>query len=300
MLSRGCRPTCTWEIAIIGRVKRTGYIDLHIHGSGRYDTRAGVAEAILKMAEAEGGRGVAAILPAIYAGPVDVMRRHMAAVREAMDLQRITGRGGEATILGVHLEGPFLSPARAGAQPKEHFLRPTAASLERIISGFEDIIRIITLAPELPGALGVIERCAALGMRVNMGHSDATHRQALEGKRAGATGVTHLFNAMRPFHHREPGLAGLGLTDRDLYVEVVADGVHLGPEALKLVFSTKPGDRILLVSDRVVGPQREKGVIRGSAFSVNSGVKTLRDMGIGQRAVERAARINPGRYLGRP
>ena len=85
--------------------------------------------------------------------------------------------------------------------------------LKELVSGNEDIIKIITIAPELPGALKVIERCAGLGIRVNMGHSDATYAQALEGKKAGATGITHFFNAMRPFHHREPGLAGLGLLE---------------------------------------------------------------------------------------
>jgi N-acetylglucosamine-6-phosphate deacetylase len=108
-----------------------------------------------------------------------------------------------------------------------------------VIDGYEDIIKIITIAPEIPGALKVIAQCSELGMKVNMGHSDATYQQAVEGKKAGATGVTHLFNAMRPFHHREPGLAGLGLIDEDLYIEVIADGVHLHPKTLELIFSRK-------------------------------------------------------------
>lgn len=276
-----------------------GFIDLHVHGLGKHDTRTTNPGDILKLASAQGRAGVSAILPAIYSGPIDKMRRHMAAVREAMDMQRAKKTGSSAKILGVHLEGPFLSPARAGAQRGESFLKPTISGLKRLIDGFEDIVRIITLAPELPGALKVIERCASLGIRVNMGHSGATFKQALDGKRAGATGVTHLFNAMRPFHHREPGLAGAGLMDEDLYVEVVPDGVHLSAEVLKLVFKTKPKGRILLVSDAVKGPQHKRGVLQGSTITLSRGAKVLKGLGIEERAIDRAARINPGRYLRR-
>ncbi len=271
-----------------------GYIDLHIHGLGSYDTRSARPEDILRLAAAMGRAGVAAFLPAIYSGPIERMRNQAKAVGEAMGLQR-----SGAKILGVHLEGPFLNPMRAGAQDKGSFIRPTASNLRKLIDGFEEVVKIITLAPELPGALKVIEMCASAGIRVNMGHSDATLRQAREGKRAGATGITHLFNAMRPFHHREPGLAGAGLLDDELYVEVIPDGVHLSAEALSLVFKTKPEGRILLVSDAVKGPQFRKGVLQGSVITLNKGAAMLRRLGISARAIERAARTNPRRYIGK-
>lgn len=269
-----------------------GYIDLHVHGLGGFDTRTTVPGELMKLAVAQGRAGVSAFLPTIYSGPIDAMRGQMAAVCEAMCLQK-TG----AKILGVHLEGPFLSPKRAGAQDAGTFARPTLSNLKKLISGFEGAVKVITLAPELSGALRVIERCASLGIRVNMGHSDATHAQAMAGKRAGASGVTHLFNAMRPFHHREPGLAGAGLLDEELYAEVIPDGVHLSAEVLRMVFKTKPEGRIILVSDAVKGPQYRKGVLQGGAVSLARGVGVLRGLGIGEKAIDRAARTNPARYL---
>jgi N-acetylglucosamine-6-phosphate deacetylase len=266
-------------------------LDLHTHGIGRYDTRTGRAGDILKLAELHRKAGVSKILPAIYAGPLDVMRGQMAAVREAMERDR------KGTVAGVHLEGPFLNPARCGALDREAFLRPTVPNLKRLIEGFQDIVRVITIAPELRGAVGVIERCTELGIRVNMGHSDATLKEAEEGKRAGATGVTHLFNAMRPFHHREPGLVGLGLLDEDLYVEVIGDGVHLRPETIELVFRVKRKDRIILVSDSIKGPMYKSGVLQGGGMGLKEAAYFLKGMGIPEKWVLQAARDNPGRYL---
>ncbi len=208
-------------------------------------------------------------------------------------------------ILGVNLEGPFLNPARCGAMDKDVFLKPSVSSLKRLIAGYEDIIKIITVAPEMPGCLKVIEKCSELKIKVNMGHSDATYKQAMEGKKAGATGITHLFNAMRPFHHREPGLAGLGLIDEDLYTEVIADGIHLHPKTIELIFSRKRLDRIILVSDSVKGGKTGKGavynkdgILAGSAMTIDSVVRRLRSVGIPDAEIIEASKDNPARYIG--
>jgi N-acetylglucosamine-6-phosphate deacetylase len=269
------------------------FVDLHTHGSGRYDTR-GSAKDILRLARLHGKSGVRAVLPTVYPGPVERMRASIEAVREAASFSE----KGSARILGVNLEGPFLNPLKCGALDGGSFLRPTLKSLEGLIRGHEDFVKVITVAPELRGALRVIERCASLGIRVNMGHSDATYAQALEGKRAGATGVTHLFNAMRPLHHREPGLAGLGLMDEDLYAEIISDGVHLSRETLRLVFRVKRGDRILLVSDSVKGPMYRGGVLQGSRMSLPEAAAVLREIGIPGATVLKAGMRNPLRYLG--
>jgi N-acetylglucosamine-6-phosphate deacetylase len=162
------------------------------------------------MAALHAKRGTGAIVSTIYPDSIDVMRKNMEAVRKAIDLQKSI-RGVSARLLGVHLEGPFLNPARCGALEEKGFIKPSLSSLKKLIDGYEEIIKIITIAPEIPGAIKVIEKCAELGIKVNMGHSDATYKQALEGKKAGATGITHLFNAMRPFHHVNSGLAGPAL-----------------------------------------------------------------------------------------
>lgn len=314
-------------------MKEGGFIDLHTHGFGRCDTTSARADEIVRMAELQGKAGTTAFLPTIYSGPVDTMRAEMEAVRQAMKAQRlmsgeqitvrsrhngpsgkappllkISGRSrmsASAVILGVHLEGPFLNPARPGALDKASFMRPSLTSFRELVEGFEELVRVMTVAPEMPGALRLIERCVLAGIKVNMGHSDATYREAAEGKRAGATGVTHLFNAMRPFHHREPGLAGFGLLDKDIFVEVIADGVHLSAETLRIIFHMKSRDRVILVSDSVKGAAKggrpvygEEGILSGSGIPLADAAGLLRGrIGISDRAVSAAGRENPRRYL---
>ncbi len=300
-----------------------GFIDLHTHGIGNYDTRTGRAEDILKIAEFHGKAGTCTILPTIYPASINEMRKNTEAVRKAMQVQKskraeVQKLGSSevqssfvlprfrtsALILGVHLEGPFLNPLRCGALNKNSFIKPTISSLKKLISGYEDIIKIMTIAPEIPGALKVIEKCVELGIKVNMGHSDATYKQAVDGKKAGATGITHLFNAMRPFHHREPGLAGFGLIEEDLYVEVIADGVHLHPKTLGLIFNRKRLDRIILVSDSVIGAKKKgmpvysrRGILAGSGITISDSIKLLKGIGIPGAEIIEASVDNPRRYL---
>ncbi|MCK4910610.1 MAG: amidohydrolase family protein [Thermodesulfovibrionales bacterium] len=278
-------------------------IDVHTHGAGLLDTRAGSARDIQDMAGLYGQAGVTAILPTIYPGEIDQMHRDMAAVMEAMEEQgpyedNEDRQEGVARILGVHLEGPFLNPERSGALDAASFLAPTSDNLSEVTGGFKEIIKVMTVAPELDGALGVIEQCADMGIRVSMGHSDATYAEAAEGKRAGATCVTHLFNAMRPFHHREPGLAGFGLFDPDVYVEIIPDGVHVVPEVVEMVFKLKPLERILLVSDSVKGPMYRDGVLQGSKIMLSRAAHALGRSSIEPAAIQRALSDNPKKYLG--
>lgn len=275
-------------------------IDIHVHGAGSFDTLTKRQDDIARIAAIQGERGTDAIVPTVYAGDIEDMRQNMSAIRRAMAAS-VPG----AKILGIHLEGPFLSSGQAGALDRKSFLDPSKKDLDRLVDGFEDVIRIITVAPELPGALGVIERCREKGFLVQMGHSNATYEQAEEGKRAGATGITHIFNAMRSFHHREPGLAGFGLMDEDLYVEMIADLVHLHPQTLKMVLEMKQADRIILVSDSVKGPGWGRGAIRGPGGVLEGGgvavldcVKHLVSLGVHQEWALQFVTENPGRYLG--
>jgi N-acetylglucosamine-6-phosphate deacetylase len=276
------------------------FIDIHVHGAGDYDTRTRRQDDILHVAGIHGQRGTAAILPTIYPGALDVMRDSMGAVRRAMEAQREGAR-----ILGVHLEGPFLNPERAGSLDGKSFAEPDPVTLTRLVEDYEDLIKIITIAPELPGALRVIELCREKGFLVQMGHSDASFDQAEEGKRAGATGITHVFNAMRGFHHREPGLAGFGLMDEDVFVEVIADMAHLHPQSLKMLFEMKSPDKILLISDSVKGPGWGSGPIRGAGGMLMGGgialadsVKNLVVLGVPQERAMQFASDNPLKYLG--
>lgn len=260
-------------------------IDLHTHGIGKYDTKTENPDDILKMAMLYAKAGTAAFLPTIYSGTIRQMRTNMEAVTTAIKMQNVENRTWTkhrrsrdmATILGVHLEGPFLNPARCGAQDRKSFIKPTMSHFKKLIEGYEEIIKIMTIAPEIPGALKVIERAGSLGIKVNMGHSDATYEQALNGKKAGATGISHIFNAMRPFHHREPGIAGFGLLDKDIFIEIVADGVHLDLNTMSLIFKIKQADRIILVSDSVKGAGVKKGLIKTSSGAIAGSAVTLSD-----------------------
>ncbi len=342
-----------------------GFIDIHTHGIGRYDTKTDNPEDILKIAQLHAKAGTAAILPTIHSGTIQQMRTNMKAVKKAMKIQKSNppippllkgGKGGLLTkgghgeinnsslittrlssstlnslpkgspkfrhsslILGVHLEGPFLNPIRCGAQDKDSFIKPSTSNLKKLIDGYEDIVKVITIAPELSGALKVIGECVSLGIKVNMGHSDATHTQALNGKKAGARGISHIFNAMRPFHHREPGLIGLGLLDEDIYIEIIADNIHINKIILKLIFQTKRLDRVILVSDSIKGAKDKKGpiypvrrkapselsngvyskpgVLAGSLITIADAVKNIKDIGIPESIAIEAAVDNPKRYL---
>ena len=276
-----------------------GLIDIHVHGAEKYDTRTRRQDDILQVALVHGQRGTSALLPTVYPGPIESMREHMAAIRRAMAVQR-----EGAAILGVHLEGPFLNPAHAGSLDAGSFAEPSVEAFGRLVDGFEDLIKIITIAPELPGALRLIELSREKKFLVQMGHSDASFEQAEEGKRAGATGITHLFNAMRGFHHREPGLAGFGLMDEDIYVEIIADMAHLHQQSLKMIFEMKSPDKIILISDSVMGPGWGSGPMRGaggallgSGIALSDAIKNLIAAGVPAERALRFAADNPANYL---
>ena len=275
-------------------------IDIHVHGADDYDTRTRRQDDILRVAARHGERGTSAIIPTVYPNSIPIMRENMDAIRRAMESRK---QGAE--IFGIHLEGPFLNPDRAGSLDGKSFVDPSLEALAQLLQDFEDVVRIITIAPEMPGALKLIEACREKGILVQMGHSDASFEQAEEGKRAGATGITHLFNAMRGFHHRDPGLAGFGLMDEEVYVEVIADMAHLHPQSLKMLFDMKPPDRIILISDSVKGPGWGSGPVRGpggtlmgSGIALPDAVRNLVSLGVPQERALQFASDNPREYLG--
>jgi N-acetylglucosamine-6-phosphate deacetylase len=259
------------------------FIDIHIHGIGGYDTRTDSEDDILKIAEVLRSNGISEIIPTIYPSSINQMRKNMMTVRKAMERQQSAissqqlppfnsplSKGGHrgvregrvregvkapnsklARIIGIHLEGPFLNPSRCGALDANTFIEPTEKSLRKLIEGFEDTVKIVTIAPELKGALQLIKKISDKGIIVSMGHSDATFSEAEAGFQAGARGITHIFNAMRDFHHREPGIAGFGLINQNIYIEVIADPFHLHPETLELIFKVKNHEKIIIVSDSV-------------------------------------------------
>jgi N-acetylglucosamine-6-phosphate deacetylase len=295
-------------------------IDLHTHGIEGLDTRTSDPETIRKIAEMQGKAGVTEIVLSIYSGPIRTMREQMMAVKKAMELQLATGCGEEslplpdmpdshlpAHILGVHLEGPFLNPLRCGALDPATFIEPREAAWRELVEGYEDMVRVVTIAPEREGAPALIKKMDRAGVAVNMGHSDATYAEAETGFRAGARGITHLFNAMSGLHHRKPGLAAFGLLQKDIYIEVIADLRHLHEKIVELVLRLKGPDKCILVSDsvretRIHGgqpptPSDQSGRLLGGSMTLAAASRLLMDKGFDRETVMRAVSVNPRDYL---
>ncbi len=280
-------------------------IDVHTHGIGGYDTRTPDDKDILAIAAAHGSLGVAEIVLAIYPAAIKVMRKHMDVIRQAMERQKSMA-DTQSRIIGVHLEGPFLNPLQCGALDATAFLEPTDYHLQKLIEGFEDIIKIITIAPELKGAAGTIRKIADKGIIPSMGHSAATYSEAENGFNAGAPGITHIFNAMRGFHHREPGIAGFGLLNQEVYIEVIADPFHLHRATIDLIFKVKNPARIIIVSDSVLeskmpgsgqGVTDGSGRLAGGSMTIMESTRRLVEMGFEKNAVMKCVTVNPKRYL---
>lgn len=257
-----------------GRWVLPGFIDTHVHGGLGADTMHGTLEALDTLSHHLARHGVTGWLPTLFACTAEELEEVMMAVQSGM---RALHDG--AQILGTHLESGFISPKYKGAQPPEA-LRPVSdPSLRDVIHRYADAIRIVTLAPELANASELMAELRGLGIRVSIGHTDATYDEALAGVRAGATRVTHLCNAMRPFHHREPGAVGAALVEDALDIEIIADLVHVHPAGLKIAYRCKGPDRLMLVSDALMGTGLEPGTytLAGRELVIGEDVARLPD-----------------------
>lgn len=222
-----------------------GFVDLHIHGAFGWLCESGNPEAVYELSRMLPQFGITAFLPTLASLP----RRRLKTAVEAF--ARATGGEPGARILGIHLEGPFLNRHCAGAQNRRWMRLPDLTEFDDLLAASGGLVKMTTIAPELPGAVPLIALAAERGVVVALGHSEAREEEVLVAIDAGATHVTHLYNAMRPFHHREPGLVGVALTDANVTVELVADGHHVCPRAVDLAWRLRAGSGIALVSDAV-------------------------------------------------
>jgi N-acetylglucosamine-6-phosphate deacetylase len=233
------------EVRRAGLIIAPGFIDVHVHGAGGDVFEAGDVEANARISARLARYGTVGILATMAALPAEALRRAVAAIAA------VQGHEPGARILGIHLEGPYLNPRRCGAQKGAWMRAPSIEEfdgLQRLAGG---AIRLLTVAPELEGALSFIRGVRARGVTVALGHTEASAAEVEAALTAGVTHVTHLCNAMAPLHHRAPGPIGVALTEDVLSVEVICDGHHLDPRIVDLVFRCKPRDRIVLVSDGV-------------------------------------------------
>ena len=229
-----------------------GLVDLHVHGFGGCDP----LEDLPGMAAALARAGTTAFQPTLFPAAPQRLGEQATQVWARAESWNGSAAGQGARVVGLHLEGPFVNPRRAGALPVADLAEPSVQGLRSILgpaTGSGRGVRTMTLAPELPGAAPLVEELARCGVRVSLGHSQATASEARAAARAGAVGATHLFNAMGPLHHREVGLVGFALTDAALFAELIGDLVHVGPDALALALVARGPRGLCLVSDALSG-----------------------------------------------
>ena len=295
-------------IDVNGAYIAPGFIDTHIHGVGGYSTDDGDYRAILQMSEVLPRYGVTSFIPTIGAAPEADLFKRMKAVLKAM------GKEKGARILGMHLEGPFLSPEKIGGQQKNGISPVDIAYLNRIIRVGKGKIINMTVAPELKYMRELALVCLQHGIILQAGHTNATYPQMIEAMQAGIFHSTHMFNAMRVLHHREPGTVGAILTHPEISCELIADGVHVNPNLFRLIKKCKPLNQIVMVTDSLkyakttipadedlyfdkCFKRKSDDVIMGSGITMLDGFRNLIKYGFSLTEAVQAASANPARIL---
>jgi len=222
-------------------------------------------EALGKISAFLATRGTASFLPTTVTASLD---RTYTALEGLAKLIAKPPVHGHARPLGIHLEGPFLSHSKRGVQPAEHLLAPNIEIFDRMLDAAEGHVRLITVAPELPGAPELIQHATSRGVRVSVGHSNATSAETQVGIHAGAVSATHTFNAMRPIDHREPGILGTVLIRDEVFAELICDGIHMAPEMVQLWWRCKGPERGILVTDAMSATGMPDGEYQLGGFAV--------------------------------
>lgn len=258
-------------VDLAGRWVLPGFVDLHVHGGGGAQCNTAAADDVQRVARFHARHGTTSLLATTVAAAVDDLLAALSAIGAAAAAPTADG----AEVLGAHLEGPFLSPRWPGAMDARHFVAPDPAVADRLLAGGG--VRMLSLAPELRGALELVRAAAEAGVVVSMGHTGATYAEASAAVAAGARAATHVFNAMRPFHHREPGVLGAALDLDRVTCEVICDSVHVDAAAVRLLVRAKGPQRIALVTDAIEATGLPDGAYRLGArpISVVGGRATL-------------------------
>lgn len=251
-----------------------GFIDVHIHGANGADTMDATTECLDIMARTLPKEGTTSFLPTTM---TQAPEKIGAALKNAAEYMQNNNRIGQAEIVGIHLEGPFVNPVRKGAQPGEYILEPSIEQFDEWQTLADDNIKLVTLAPERKGGYELVHHLANKGVIASIGHSDADFAEVEQAVQAGASHITHLFNGMKGLHHREPGTAGAALLLDELHIEIIADGFHIHPEMIRLALRVKGLDRALLITDsmRAKWLPEGKSELGGQEVFVKDGKATL-------------------------
>lgn len=300
-------------IDVEGAFVSPGLIDTHVHGFSGFGTEDNSPDAIIEMSRSLAQYGVTAFNPTLYPSQPDNMVESIKAVVEAM------GKESGARIMGLHLEGPFISPEKLGVQRPETLSPVDMALMERLWEASEGHIVNMTVAPELKGMRELALYCIKKNIVLQAGHTNAMYENMVEGMQAGILHSTHLFNAMSQMHHRNPGAVGAVLIHPEMSCEVIVDGVHVHPDLIRLLVRDKSLDKIVLVTDALKPTEQKAGplfangeevvyhdgcfhrkkddVIAGSALTMIAGVKNLMSFGLPIENAVKLASMNPAQVM---
>jgi N-acetylglucosamine-6-phosphate deacetylase len=298
-----------------------GFVDIHIHGGAGVDAMRASQSELPRLGQFLTRHGVTGYFPTTVAAPLDATCAALERLADAIEAASTATNDNpvQARPLGIHLEGPFLSHKRRGVHPPENLVAPTLEIFERLWQAARGHVRMLTIAPEIPGAMEVIAEAARRNVCVSIGHSDAEMPIAQEAVKAGARHATHTFNAMRPLDHREPGIIGEVLSDDRLSADIIVDGIHLAPPVVKLFLRAKGRELAVLITDAIsatgmpdgryqLGPIEvdvkdgkcmSNGSLAGSVLTMDRAVRNVTQFSDWSlRDAVRAATLNPARALG--
>jgi len=300
-----------------------GLVDLHIHGGAGHDVMEPAPDALACVERLLAHHGVSSYFPTTVTAPLDLTFSVLQRLADAIEQAEHDQTTGElrARPLGIHLEGPFLSHSKRGVHPPENLLAPDPVIFEKFWQSSRGKIRLLTIAPELPGALQVIEQAVSRGVCVSLGHSDADLDSTRAAVAAGARHATHTFNAMRPLGHRDPGILGEVLSDPRVSADIIADGVHVDPTVVQLFLKAKGPDAAVLITDAnaatgmpdgryrlgpfdfevLEGRCLSNGKLAGSVLTMDRAIRNVvKFAGWNLQQAVRLATLNPARVTGAP
>jgi N-acetylglucosamine-6-phosphate deacetylase len=313
-------PRGVCEIAASGRTIVPGFVDVHIHGAGGRDVMEGTREALELMTATVAAHGTTSLVATTVTASEKETRDSVAGIAHfILNTSQYPARELSAEILGIHFEGPFISPARRGVHPAKWIVPPSTELLAQLLAEARGTAQILTLAPELPGALELIAAARKAGLVISIGHTDATYEQALAAIEAGATHAAHVYNAMRPFSHRGTGVLGAVLTSPKVSAELIADGVHVDEAAMRMLVDLKTPERVILVSDGMSATgmpdgkyqlgmfevkvsegvaRNAEGKLAGSTLTLDRALRNIVALGVPLASALRMVTANPARQIG--
>jgi N-acetylglucosamine-6-phosphate deacetylase len=311
-------PSGAQEIEATGKIAVPGFVDVHIHGAGGQDVMKASPEALSAIARTIAAHGTTSFVATTVTASPDTTCRSVEGISRYIAAQHAT-EVPQAEVLGIHFEGPFISPLRRGVHPAEWIKPPSAELLEKFLHAAGASARILTIAPEIFGAIPCIDAARKAGLVVAIGHTDATYEQARLAIAHGARHAVHVYNAMRPFSHRDAGVIGAVLTSREVTAELIADGVHVDEPSMRLLLQAKGAEGVILVSDGTSATgmpdgtymlgtlkvtvsggvcRNAEGKLAGSTLTLDRALRNIVALGTPLADAVRTLTLNPATLLG--